>query len=68
MNLRQKSHLKSIEHLLITWLRAKYTKGAEEHHGDLLDLTELQLVDEAINESIDQIVYLLTLRQKINGR
>ena len=68
MNLRQKSHLKSIENLLIVWLRAKYAKGAEEHQGDLLELTPEQLIDEAINENIDQITYLITLRQKINGR
>lgn len=47
-------------------LEAKYTKGAEEHGGDLRDLTPLQLIDNALDEVIDQWVYLSTLREKLS--
>ncbi len=41
-------------------------KGAREHKGDLLDLSTNQLLNEAISENLDQIVYLLTLKEKLN--
>jgi len=43
---------------------AKYRKGAEEHGGNLWDLSEDELLDEAINEAIDQVIYLLTIKLK----
>lgn len=46
----------------------KYKKGAQEHKGNLQSLTELELLDEAIDENVDSLVYLLTLRDKINDR
>ena len=39
--------------------------GAEEHDGDLLDMPAIQLLNEAIEENIDQFVYLTTLRDAI---
>jgi hypothetical protein len=47
-------------------IRAKYAAGALEHQTNLKDdTTTSQLLEFAIDEAIDQIVYLLTLKQKI---
>lgn len=45
---------------------SKYRAGDKEHGGgDLLSLNVLDLLDNAIEEAIDQIVFLLTLKRKI---
>lgn len=44
----------------------KYAAGAKEHGGVLLDLSSSALLDAAIDEAVDQIVYLLTLREKLS--
>ena len=66
MNESQQAHLDYIlreSGLLIT---NKYVKGALEYNSDLSkDYTAEQLLNEAINEAIDQVTYLLTLRQKL---
>ena len=46
-------------------LKRKYTKGHEEHGGDLLDIGIPQLLNETIAEALDQLVYLLTLKEKL---
>ena len=43
----------------------KYEKGQAEHGGNLWESSELYLVEEALKEAIDQVVYLITLRDKI---
>jgi hypothetical protein len=43
----------------------KYRAGQKEHGGNLFDLTLLQLIDHAIEESIDEFVYLIDARKKI---
>lgn len=43
----------------------KYRKGAEEHKGDLFEVDSLTLVDYAIDEAVDQVVYLLTLKRRM---
>lgn len=43
---------------------AKYRAGQEAHGGNLFDLTEVQLIDEALMEAVDQMTYLITLRSK----
>lgn len=43
----------------------KYIVGQIEHGGDLKDLSVSCLLDEAIKEAIDQVVYLFTMRQKL---
>lgn len=45
----------------------KYTKGQAEHGGHLWEMDSQALLDEAINEAVDQVVYLLTLRRKLHG-
>lgn len=42
----------------------KYIIGQEEHGGELWRLPMPQLVNESIKESIDEGVYLRTLRQQ----
>ena len=65
MSANQERHLLSIKETFMKLIDAKYRKGQKEHEGDLWRLTREQLLDEAIAESIDQIVYLLTLRDKM---
>lgn len=44
----------------------KYVKGAKEHDSVLSeDYTKEQVLDMAIEEAIDQITYLLTLKEML---
>jgi len=61
----QEQHLKDILEEVARRLNYKYRKGAEEHGGDIMDMTALELIDNSIDEGIDNMVYLLTLRNKI---
>lgn len=68
LNAEQTKHLNHVQGEFAHRLAAKYTKGAEEHGGDLQDMNELELVENAIEECIDQFTYLLTARDKLlNG-
>jgi len=42
--------------------REKYERGQPEHGGNLWDRTDL--LDQAIAEAIDLVVYLFTLREQ----
>ena len=44
---------------------SKYRKGQAEHGGNLFDTDLLTLTDWAIDEAIDQVVYLITLRHEL---
>ncbi len=68
MNIVQQQHLAEIITELVELLTEKYTKGADEHGGDLIDMSVEDLLDNAIMENIDQITYLLTLKKKIKPR
>lgn len=47
-------------------INEKYAKGAAEHDSHLKDdYTVAGLLDNAIEEAIDQITYLLTMKQKM---
>jgi hypothetical protein len=46
---------------------AKYEKGALEHGTNLWEKGALELTDLAIEEAVDQLTYLLTLREKLTG-
>ncbi len=46
-------------------MRDKYEIGQKEHGGNLWEKDTLFLVDQAIDEAIDQVVYLTTLRDKL---
>ena len=43
----------------------KYLKGVKEHGGHLKNYDILSLTEYALDEAIDQVVYLITLRDKI---
>lgn len=65
MTTKQEEHLLSIKREFAILVDKKYRKGQEEHGGDLFDINVGQLIDYAIDEAIDQVVYLLTLKAKI---
>ena len=64
MTEEQEQHLQSIKTYFEKQSDSKYRKGQVEHGGNLFDLTPLQLLDNAIDEAVDQFVYLTTLRQQ----
>lgn len=65
MTPEQEKHLKDIIEETSKRINLKYRKGQAEHGGDLKDMQTYKLLDNAIDEAIDQIVYLLTLRNSI---
>lgn len=66
MSDEQEEHLEFIQEEFCDLVDHKYRKGAAEHGGKLSDMPLLNLVENAIDEAIDQVTYLLTLRQKID--
>jgi len=68
MTNEQELHLATIKATFSVLVDAKYRKGQAEHGGDLLDLGELQLVEMALEEAVDEVVYLLSLREKLTKR
>lgn len=46
---------------------AKYRAGQAEHGGDLHKKSVHFLLDNSIAEAIDQVVYLLTLKEVLEG-
>lgn len=64
----QEEHLEDIQDEFFDLVDPKYRAGAAEHQGNIWELTELELIDNAIDEAIDQFVYLYTLKQRILDR
>lgn len=67
MTYEQEMHLGRIKSAFEAKVNIKYRKGQLEHGGDLVKMNALNLIDAAIDEAIDQIVYLETLREIIVG-
>lgn len=65
MTVEQELHLQSIKDEFSRLVDPKYRKGQAEHGGDLFSLTEMSLLNMAIDEAVDQVVYLLTLRNQL---
>ena len=64
INKVQIDHLNRILEQCQRELTEKYIKGAKEHDSVLSeDYTPLQVLDMAIEEAIDQVTYLYTLRE-----
>lgn len=63
----QEAHLQRVKDEFCALVDPKYRKGQEEHGGDLFMLTMGQLLDNAIEEAIDQVVFLLSMKEKLNG-
>ena len=51
--------------LIVKIADARYRAGDKEHGGDLRDLTMEQLIDNAIEETVDTLHYLLTMKSKL---
>lgn len=66
MNVKAEAHLAQVKEQFLHFVDDKYRKGQLEHGGYLTDKTIEQLTDLALDEAIDQVVYLLTLRNKLN--
>ena len=45
----------------------KYMAGAKEHGGKLWEMLPEDLLDNAIEEAVDNLVYLLTLKQRLEA-
>jgi hypothetical protein len=65
MTREQEDHLESIKLYFISTVDTKYRKGQAEHGGNLFDMSAMQMLDCAIEEALDQVVYLVTLRQNL---
>jgi hypothetical protein len=62
----QETHLHEIKQQFSKLVDSKYRKGVQEHGGNLWLVKTTKLLDFAIDEAIDQVVYLLTLRQQFS--
>jgi len=68
MTPEQEAHLKRIKTNFSLKVDKKYRDGQKEHGGDLIHNNALALIDMAISEAVDQVVYLETLREIIVGK
>jgi hypothetical protein len=66
MSKGQERHLARILRESQKLIDEKYRKGQAEHGGSLDEMPAEKLLDEAILEAVDQMVYLLTLREKLS--
>ena len=66
MTTKQNEHLAKIKTDFIQLVTKKYEKGQEQHGGNLWN--KKGLIDMAIDEAVDQVVYLLTLKDQINNK
>ncbi len=62
----QEAHLENIKQTFSDLVEPKFRKGAEEHATILHEQPASLLLDFAIEEAIDQVVYLLTLKQRLD--
>lgn len=65
MTMKHEDHLDELINQFVDLVSEKYVKGVEQHGGKLW--LKKGLIDMAIDEAIDQVVYLLTLKQQIKS-
>jgi hypothetical protein len=65
MEPEQERHLQHIKDEFNELVDAKYRKGAQEHGGNLWEAPNI--IGMAIEEALDQVTYLLTLKVQINN-
>lgn len=65
MEPNQENHLQYLKDEFAQMVDKKYRKGQQEHGGDLFDKTPVGLIECAIEEAIDLVVYLVTARDNI---
>ena len=68
MTQTQEARLARVKAEFIALVDAKYRAGAAEHGGELLALPDLSILDLAIEEAVDQVAYLLSLKEKLVRR
>lgn len=65
MTYEQEQNLADIKAQASKLIDAKYRSGQKTHGGNLFDLSVSALLDEAINEAIDQLTYLITAKNNL---
>jgi hypothetical protein len=66
MDARHYDHLEDIIDEFTELATEKYEKGQLEHGGQLWE--KQGLIDMAIDEAIDQVIYLLTIKHQLEQR
>ena len=66
INLKQEEHISRLVSQASLRMFNKYRAGAKEHGGTLEDMFIGDLLNNAIDEAIDQVIYLLTLKEKMD--
>ncbi|MBI4460251.1 MAG: hypothetical protein HY648_09370 [Acidobacteria bacterium] len=66
MTKQQERQLRRIKRAFRRRVDRKYRAGVAEHRGYLGDLSELELIENAMAEAIDQYCYLYALREKLH--
>lgn len=67
MNEQHEQHLAALKLKFTQQLDLKYRKGQAEHGGLLSDNTPMWLLEQAIDETIDQYTYLMTLKEQLEN-
>lgn len=62
----RETHLDEIKTEFLHLVDEKYRIGQKNHGGNLFEQTSNKLLNNAIEEAIDMVVYLLTLKNKLN--
>ena len=65
MTSSQEAHLARVKERFVALVDSKYRAGAAEHDGELMDVPAIAVLDFAVEEAIDLVVYLLTLKEKL---
>mgnify|MGYP007027865279 CR=1 FL=1 len=66
MTREQEEHLQDIMEITVARMSRKYRLGQAEHGGNLTDMPVRDLIENSIDEAIDQLVYLITLRSALD--
>lgn len=65
MDDKSENHLQLIKNEFERLVDLKYREGQHKHGGILNEKSVEFLIDAAIDEAIDQVVYLITLKDKL---
>lgn len=65
MKSEQINHMESLIRKTTANIGRKYRAGAKKHNNTLLTMSPAKLLDNAIDEAIDQVCYLETLKEKL---
>lgn len=65
MESEQEAHLQRVQARFTVALSRKYRTGQKEHGGNLWQ--KRGMLDRAIEEAIDQVIYLMTLKEQFEN-